>query len=53
MARSIEDFISPDDNFTPEERAQARAEMLELAGAFSYLNVDDLKEARRRKVELE
>lgn len=52
MTRPIEDLIAPEDDFPPEVRAAARAQMLELAGRYPDSDTDpEQLEARRVEAE--
>lgn len=51
MVRPVEDFIAPENDFPPEVRAAARVRMLDLAGRYPDMDVEEFREARCREIE--
>lgn len=51
MRRRLEDLIAPENDFLPEVRAAAGIRMLGWLGRYPDMDVEELREARRREIE--
>lgn len=51
MVRPVEDFIAAENDFFLAVRAEAGVRMLDWLGRYPDMDVEELREARRREIE--